>query len=332
MADPVRIPHRQREERRNREGSITRKVWKWSLAALFIFAVIFGLGTADADAASAYKIEVNKSTNKLTLYKNGRVYKQYPVATGRTPSLTPEGTFPIVVKFVKPGWKGIPGGHPNNPLGERWLGISVKGDNGRTYGIHGTNQPKSIGTYASNGCIRMYNKDVIELYKLVPTGTPVHIHSGKKGSTSPKVKPASGKLKISVNVANVRSGPSLSASVIKQAKRGTVLTRTGKSKDWHQIRLSNGKKAYVHDSVVVVVSSGSKDKESSDQFRKASGKVAINVWLANVRSSPSLKASVLQRLAKGKKLNLTGESKDWYRVRLSGGKTAYVHKSVAVKR
>ena len=122
MADPVRIPHRQREERRNREGSITRKIWKWSLAALLSFAVIFGLGAADTDAASPYKIEVNKSTNKLTLYKNGRVYKQYPVATGRTPSLTPEGTFPIVVKFVKPGWKGIPGGHPNNPLGERWLG------------------------------------------------------------------------------------------------------------------------------------------------------------------------------------------------------------------
>jgi uncharacterized protein YgiM (DUF1202 family) len=294
--------------------------------------VIFGLGATDADAASPYKIEVNKATNKLTLYKNGRVYKQYPVATGRTPSLTPEGTFPIVVKFVKPGWKGIPGGHPNNPLGERWLGISVKGDNGRTYGIHGTNQPKSIGTYASNGCIRMYNKDVIELYNLVPVGTTVHIHSGKKGSTSPKVKPASGKLKVSVNVANIRSGPSLSASVIKKAKRGTVLTRTGKASDWHQIRLSNGKKAYVHDSVVRLVSVGSQSKKSSSEFRKASGKVAIKVWLANVRSAPSLKAPVLQRLAKGKKLNLTGESKNWYRIRLSSGKTAYVHKSVAVKR
>lgn len=332
MADPVRIPHRYKEERRNREGSTTKKVWKWGLAALFSFAIIFGLGVIDADAASPYKIEVNKATNKLTLYKNGRVYKQYPVATGRTPSLTPEGTFPIVVKFVKPGWKGIPGGLPNNPLGERWLGISVKGDNGRTYGIHGTNQPSSIGRYVSNGCIRMYNKDVIELYKLVPTGTYVHIHSGKKGSTTPKVKSASGKLKVSVNLANIRSGPSLSASVIKQAKRGTVLTRTGKANDWHQVRLASGKKAYVHDSVVRLVSSGSKSKKNSSEFRRASGKVVINVWLANVRSAPSLKANVLQRLAKGKKLNLTGASKDWYRIRLSSGKTAYVHKSVAVKR
>jgi SH3-like domain-containing protein len=289
--------------------------------------VIFGLGATDADAASAYKIEVNKATNTLTLYKNGRVYKQYPVATGRNPSLTPEGTFPVVVKFVKPGWKGIPGGLPENPLGERWLGISVKGDNGRTYGIHGTNQPSSIGKYVSNGCIRMHNKDVIELYNLVPTGTPVHIHSGKKGGTTPKVKPASGQLKVSVNRANIRSGPSLSASILKQAARGTVLTRTGTSNDWHQIRLPNGKKAYVHDSVVRLVSGGSKG-----QFRKASGKLVIDVWLANVRSAPSLKAPVMQRLAEGKKLNLTGESKDWYRIRLASGKTAYVHKSVAVKR
>src|SRR5690606_5007083 len=125
---------------------------------------------------------------------------------------------------------------------------------------------------------------------------------------------------------------SLSASVIKKAKRGTVLTRTGKASDWHQIRLSNGKKAYVHDSVVRLVSGGSQSKKSSSEFRKASGKVAIKVWLANVRSAPSLKAPVLQRLAKGKKLNLTGESKNWYRIRLSSGKTAYVHKSVAVKR
>lgn len=295
--------------------------------------VIFGLGATDADAASPYKIEINKATNKLTLYKNGKVYKQYPVATGRKPSYTPEGTFPIVVKIVKPGWKGIPGGHPNNPLGERWLGISVRGDNGRTYGIHGTNQPKSIGTYASNGCIRMYNKDVIELYKLVPTGTLVHIHSGKKGgSTAPKVTPASGKLKVSVNVANIRSGPSLSASVIAKAKRGTVLTRTGKVNDWHQIRLSNGKTAYIHNSVVTLSSGGSTANQNSSAFRQASGKLVISVWLANVRSAPSLNAPVLQRLAKGTKLNMTGESKDWYRIRLSSGKTAYVHKSVAVKR
>jgi uncharacterized protein YgiM (DUF1202 family) len=79
--------------------------------------------------------------------------------------------------------------------------------------------------------------------------------------------------------------------------------------------------------VVRLVSGGSKG-----QFRKASGKLVIDVWLANVRSAPSLKAPVMQRLAEGKKLNLTGESKDWYRIRLASGKTAYVHKSVAVKR
>ena len=100
------------------------------------------------------KSKINKSTNTLYLYKDGTLEKTYPVATGRTDELTPEGTFTMVVKINKPGWKNIPGGDPKNPLGDKWLGISVNEDNGRTYGIHGTNQPESIGSHASSGCVR----------------------------------------------------------------------------------------------------------------------------------------------------------------------------------
>jgi lipoprotein-anchoring transpeptidase ErfK/SrfK len=61
---------------------------------------------------------------------------------------------------------------PGGPFGARWLGLSVPGG---LYGIHGTNMPNSIGTYASHGCVRMFNEDVINLYNQVSIGTPVRI-------------------------------------------------------------------------------------------------------------------------------------------------------------
>ncbi|WP_242848761.1 L,D-transpeptidase family protein [Syntrophomonas palmitatica] len=61
--------------------------------------------------------------------------------------------------------------NPGGPFGARWMRLSVPWGG---YGIHGTNNPKSIGKAVSHGCIRMYNKDVIEIYDLTPIGTPVH--------------------------------------------------------------------------------------------------------------------------------------------------------------
>ncbi|MFZ5815279.1 MAG: L,D-transpeptidase [Bacillota bacterium] len=125
------------------------------------------------------RIVIDKSENRLRLYENGRLLREYPVATGKEPSLTPEGSFTIVNKIVNPSWtnprtgRTIPGGSPENPLGSRWLGLSIGG--GSTYGIHGTNQPGSIGGYISLGCVRMHNRDVEELFRLVPVGTPVVI-------------------------------------------------------------------------------------------------------------------------------------------------------------
>ncbi|RAL21935.1 L,D-transpeptidase [Thermoflavimicrobium daqui] len=132
-----------------------------------------------------YQIEVNKTTNKLYLYKKGKLIKKYSVATGadEKDNRTPEGTFPIVTKTKQPQWRNIKGGDPKNPLGPRWHGLKV-GDKGRSaqgqiYGIHGTIKKSSIGRHSTNGCIRMYNEDVKELYDIVPSGTPVWIHSGK---------------------------------------------------------------------------------------------------------------------------------------------------------
>lgn len=120
---------------------------------------------------------INKSAHVLSVMVNGRAMYSFPVATGRHKELTPSGRFHIVTKIEKPYYvrKQIPGGHPNNPLGSRWMGLNVPGTGGYKYGIHGTNRPWSIGGSVSSGCIRMHNKDVEWLYRHIPLGTVVVI-------------------------------------------------------------------------------------------------------------------------------------------------------------
>ncbi|MDQ0339992.1 nucleoid-associated protein YgaU [Caldalkalibacillus uzonensis] len=115
-------------------------------------------------------IELTKRT--LTLYQDGKLVRTFPIAIGKNGS-TPQGTFTIVNKVKNPWYlpDNIPGGDPANPLGSRWLGLSVPGTNGYTYGIHGTNNPSSIGQSVSKGCIRLHNADVEWLFKQVSVGT-----------------------------------------------------------------------------------------------------------------------------------------------------------------
>lgn len=109
-----------------------------------------------------YAITINRSLHKLTLYRDSIVFKNYPVAVGKPSTPTPVGTFRIVNRAINPG----------GPFGARWLGLNApNGD----YGIHGTNNPSSIGKDVSNGCIRMFNEQVIELSNLVSIGTVVKI-------------------------------------------------------------------------------------------------------------------------------------------------------------
>lgn len=128
------------------------------------------------------KIIVVKETNKLYYYQQGQLVRKYEVATGIEPEYTPEGNFTIVSKIPYPN-----GDEPDPLLGVRWMGLAVpcEKDNraendqrapcGEKYGIHGTNEPESIGAYASGGCVRMNNEDVMELYEKVAIGTEVEI-------------------------------------------------------------------------------------------------------------------------------------------------------------
>ena len=125
---------------------------------------------------------VNKSKNELAIIDENRVQTVVSVGTGKTGDLTPEGLFTITVKAKNPYYRrgNIPGGDPKNPLGARWIGFNAKGTDGRIYGIHGTNQPATIGKYVSQGCIRSQNEVIASLYPMIPIGTKILVISSKK--------------------------------------------------------------------------------------------------------------------------------------------------------
>lgn len=119
-------------------------------------------------------IVVNIPAMKLELYENGERVKAYPIAVGKRTTQTPVGSFRIASRVKNPTWYGpkkqvVPGG-PKNPVGTRWIGLDHKG-----YGIHGTNAPRSIGSAASHGCIRMKNADAEDLFERVRVGDTVQI-------------------------------------------------------------------------------------------------------------------------------------------------------------
>ncbi|MFF2888023.1 L,D-transpeptidase [Paenibacillus sp. NPDC057967] len=107
-----------------------------------------------------YRIIVDLSDRQLYLLDGNIVVRAYPVGIGRMVTQTPHGEFTIINKQP----------HPGGPFGAFWMGLSKP-----SYGIHGTNDPSSIGGEVSHGCIRMYNQDVLELQSLVPIGTRVTI-------------------------------------------------------------------------------------------------------------------------------------------------------------
>jgi lipoprotein-anchoring transpeptidase ErfK/SrfK len=135
-------------------------------------------------AASAPRrvIVVSLEDHKLALVEDGQVKKVYPVAVGKPSTPSPTGTFTIERRVVNPtyshnGKTVLPG--PHNPVGTRWMGLSKHG-----YGIHGTNEPNSIGKAASHGCIRMAKADLEEFYTLVAVGDTVELVGERNEETA----------------------------------------------------------------------------------------------------------------------------------------------------
>ncbi|KWX70076.1 L,D-transpeptidase [Paenibacillus jilunlii] len=107
-----------------------------------------------------YRIIIDLSQRMLYLLDNNIVIRGFPVGIGKMLTVSPVGEYTIINKQRNPG----------GPFGAFWMGLSKP-----HYGIHGTNDPSSIGKMVSHGCIRMYNEDVSWLAATVPVGTRVTI-------------------------------------------------------------------------------------------------------------------------------------------------------------
>ena len=130
---------------------------------------------------SSGTIVVKTHERRLYYVLDGSRALRFPVGVGKA-GMAWTGNARVEGKFVRPAWAApasirrenprlprvIPGGAPNNPMGAAALTLR-----GGEYAIHGTNHPELIGGFVSHGCIRMYNADIRELYRLVDVGTPV---------------------------------------------------------------------------------------------------------------------------------------------------------------
>lgn len=127
-------------------------------------------------------IVVSLEDRKLALVEDGKVKRVYTVAVGKPSTPSPSGTFTIARRAMNPtyhhGEKTVAPG-PGNPVGTRWMGLSKAG-----YGIHGTNEPKSIGKAASHGCIRMAKPDLEEFYAMVQVGDTVELIGRRNEETA----------------------------------------------------------------------------------------------------------------------------------------------------
>ena len=196
-----------------------------------------------AAAPGKTRIIVSLEDRKLALVEDGKVVKIYPVAVGKPSTPSPVGTFTIARRVMNPTYSHdgriVPPG-PHNPVGSRWMGLSIHG-----YGIHGTNEPGSIGKAASHGCIRLAKADLEELYPQVAVGDTVEL-VGKRdqetaeifgGTGSPLPAPAQDATQLAradapdvtpahpaAESANASASPAKASSDVSAAGSGAAVT------------------------------------------------------------------------------------------------------------
>lgn len=122
------------------------------------------------------KLVLRLRERRVYVYRGDRAETSYPVAIGKPSTPTPVGTYRVFQMVKNPVWKNPWTGQvmrpgPNSALGLRWIGF-MEQSNG-IIGFHGTPTVNSIGRAASNGCVRMRNEHVVELFEKVQMGTTV---------------------------------------------------------------------------------------------------------------------------------------------------------------
>ncbi len=157
-----------------------------SLAAVVLVAIAQAAAQDKASVGAVVprnrRIFVSIPDRKLALVEDGQVLRVYAVAVGARVSPSPTGEFKVVSRLSHPTYyhSGVviaPG--RKNPLGTRWIGLDRKG-----YGIHGTNEPKSIGKAASHGCIRMAKADLEQFFDQIQVGDVVEIRAHADAETA----------------------------------------------------------------------------------------------------------------------------------------------------
>jgi lipoprotein-anchoring transpeptidase ErfK/SrfK len=123
---------------------------------------------------TSFRLDVDRSRLRLTLWRGCQVAARYPIGLGKTRTPTPVGDFYLISLMKPPAANSVYGlyayglsAYSNAITDWRWGGV---------IGLHGTNDPSSIGKRVSHGCIRMRNKDIERLAKMLPLGTPITIH------------------------------------------------------------------------------------------------------------------------------------------------------------
>jgi lipoprotein-anchoring transpeptidase ErfK/SrfK len=115
---------------------------------------------------------------RVYVYEGEILIASYPVAIGKTTTPTPLGEFQVFEMITDPVWQNpvtgeVETAEPDGSLGKRWVGFSQQSSG--VIGFHGTPNVASIGQAASNGCIRMLNEDVVQLFEKVTIGTIVKV-------------------------------------------------------------------------------------------------------------------------------------------------------------
>jgi lipoprotein-anchoring transpeptidase ErfK/SrfK len=119
-----------------------------------------------------FNVRISKKSYQMDVFLQKTFVKHYTVGLGQDNS-TPTGEWIVGTKLTNPTYFPPRGGpiiaadDPDNPLGEHWIelrGIAGEAVSQERYGIHGTNEPHTVGQSASLGCVRMHNADVAEVY------------------------------------------------------------------------------------------------------------------------------------------------------------------------
>lgn len=124
------------------------------------------------------KLVLRLGVKKVEVYEGDKIIASFPVAVGKKGWETPKGQFKVIQMIENPSWENpwtgkVSPPSPNGPLGERWIGFWT---NGKDFiGFHGTPGENLIGQAVSHGCVRMKNRDIKELFKLVSLGVPVTV-------------------------------------------------------------------------------------------------------------------------------------------------------------